>query len=601
MLEAVQLSRQVTPRIGDPKALLESVSFVCPAGQVTLLAGPPGSGKHSLLEVLAGVHAQDQGTLLLHGRDLGKNGTHPNETGLVPAASDSLHEQLTVRETLAGALLLRVRVPSGAELGERVAHLLALCGLETVAKERVSSLSAIQKRRLLLAVALVSDPVLVLCDDFTRDMDAKAERELVALLKMIATAVPGRVVVNVSAALSQLPAYDSVIVLHQGQVCFHGPARAISHYFTIKSVEDLYPRLAMRPASRWGDSWSRHRDSYYDAFKIHSSQSLSGNAGEQRIQLPAGEDPSEGLGASPPEGAKDSTEGQGAASPADEPETVAPPLPRAGCASQIALLTRRRWTLFQRRRKEWRAQVLSFFGLPALTVLMVWPNKKFLDAALGGARVPPDTLWPAAYTCLTAVVVQVLMIVFMAARNGAREIAGERAAIDRERIAGVSPLAVLTAKIAFLGPLILAQSLWLGVSMEMFIGTLPGSVGTRLLLLALTGAAFTSLCLAISARARSAERAHALSLMLAYSQVLLSGALLGMPRVLGSLIHPFVTAYYGWSGIVDGMSGHAVFTPITTLLRTWFANPALAAGALLAHLAAGLVLAYIGLRQRRLP
>lgn len=601
MLEAVQLSRQVTPRVGDPKSLLEGVSFLCPQRQVTLIVGPPGSGKHSLLEVLAGVRAQDQGALLLNGRDLASAPRHPNETGFVPASTDSLHAQLSVRETLAGALLLRVRGLQEGGLASRVAHLLSLCGLETVSQERVACLSALQQKRLLLAVALVSDPVLVLCDDFTRDMDAKAERELAALLKMIATDVPGRAVINVTASLSQLPAYDSVLVLHQGHVCFHGPARAIPHYFSIKSAEDLYPRLAMRPASRWGESWSRHRDSYYDAFKIRPTVGEKEKKQDNRITLPASEEVEDGeVGGA--EALHEEGGGQ-ASAPVTEVGDNAPaaPLPRAGFGAQVALLARRRWTLLRRGKREWRLQALNFLGLPVLAVLMIWPNKHLVSAALAGGELKPEVLWPAAYTCLMAVVTQVLLAVFMAARNGAREIAGERAAIDRERLAGVGPLAVLTAKAAFLGPLILGQTLWLGLCVEMFIGALPGMTGMRLLLLALTGAAFTSLCLAISAHVREKERAHALCLLLAYGQVLLGGALLGMPRVLGGAVHPFVTAYYGWSGMVDGMSGHAVFVPISAFLRTWFATPALAAGALLLHLVIGLVIAYLGLRKRRLP
>lgn len=591
MLEAVQLSRQVTPRVGDPKSLLDSVGFICPAGQVTLIAGAPGSGKHSLLEVLAGVRRQDQGVLLWHGRDLAKEPLRPNEFGFVPADSDSLHAELTVRETLADALRLRLRGLAPAALAERAARLLALCGLETVPQERVAALNAVQRRRLLLAVELSSDPALVLCDDFTRGMDAKAERELVALLKMIAREVPGRVVINVTTSLSQLPAYDSVLVLYQGGVSFHGPARAIPHYFTIKSVEDLYPRLAMRPASRWSESWNRHRDSYYDAFKLTAVSRRPGNGDGERIRLPVGDDEND----TPP--AEDDA-------PAEkEPADTAPPppLPGPGLATQIALLARRRWTLLRRRQREWRSHLLMFFGLPALTVLMIWPNKPFLAALREGGTPAPDTLWPAAFTCLMAVVVQVLAIIFMAARNGGREIAGERAVIDRERLAGVSPLAVLAGKAAFLAPLVLAQCLWLGLCVEMFIGALPGPSGPRLLLLLLTGAAFTSLCLGLSARARNAERGHALALLLAYAQVLLCGALLGMPRVLGGLIHPFVTAYYGWSGIVDGMAGHAVFPAISTLLRTWFATPALAMSALVLHLLVGLALAFSGLRKKRLP
>jgi ABC-type multidrug transport system ATPase subunit len=603
MLEALLLSRQLTPRDGNPRALLDSVSFSCPASQVTLVVGAPGSGKRSLLEVLTGIRTQDQGTLLLHGRDLARHPLHPNELGLVCPAEGSLPGQLTVRETLTSALLLRVGGLTREALARRTTHLLGLCGLETVVNEPVSQLSLVNLRRLLLATALVSDPVLVLCHDFTHDVDAKSERELVALLKLIATDLPGRVALNLTSSLAQLPAYDTVIVLHQGHVCFHGPARAIPHYFTIKTVEDLYPRLAMRPASRWGDSWSRHRDSYYDAFKIGTNAENLAPASEE--DSPEGDPQRIRLLTPPNTPNRNSDEATSDAdkTPAESPAGVPATLPRAGLIAQVSLLVRRRWILLRRSKREWRLHALLCLGLPALTVLLVWPNKAFITAALGpnASALPPETLWPAAFTCLMAAFLQVLMVIFLSVRNGAREIARERTLLNRERVAGVQPAAYLLSKVVFLTPLILAQTLWLGLVFEMLIGGLPGPAGIRFALLVLTGLAFTSLCLAISSRARSPERAHSLCLILAFGQVVLGGALLGMPRVLGGAVHPFITAYYGWSGMVDSMSPQPVFTAVSTLVRTWFATPSLAMTALAAHAILGLTITFIGLRKRSLP
>lgn len=81
--------------------------------------------------------------------------------------------------------------------------------------------------------------------------------------------------------------------------------------------------------------------------------------------------------------------------------------------------------------------------------------------------------------------------------------------------------------------------------------------------------------------------------------MLLSGALLGFPRPLGAVIQPFLTAYYGWSGSVDTLTGVIVFEPMTRLVRTWFATPAGAATALLMHGVAGIALAAWGLKRRR--
>lgn len=609
MLELLRISRRIPVRGTDVRVVLDAVQFAAPVSQVTALVGAPGSGKTSLLEVITRVRTQDQGAILLHGRDLARQPLHPNEFAFVSASTDTLAELLTVREVLTGALLLRTAALSKDEIVNKTSHLIALCGLETVAKDRVAKLNALQRRRLQLAAALVADPVLVLCQDLTQGLDAKSERELVALLKMIAVDVPQRVVINATASLAHLPAYDTVVVLHQGQVSFHGPARAIAHYFTIKSIEDLYPRLAMRPASRWAESWSRHRDSYYKAFKISDgSVSLpaatdddgADPAEPDRIRLPkapateslsAGEDPA--------------SNGKTESAAAGDSAAVSGPtvLAKAPLMTQIQLLVRRRWTLLRRSKREWRLQILLFLGLPILAVLLIWPNRPLLQAALGGdaAQLPPATLWPAAFTCMMASFVQILLVVFMAVRNGAKEIVRERNLCAAERLAGVGPFTYLAAKLAFLSPLILGQALWLGLFVEIAIGGQPGPTWVRLCLLVLTGFAFTSLCLAISARTKHPERAQSLSLLLAFAQVFLSGALLGLPRVLGGALQPLVTAYYGWSGMVESLHAHPVWAPISAMVRTWFAPVTLAIPVLVSHAVIGLTLAYLGLRRRRLP
>jgi hypothetical protein len=87
--------------------------------------------------------------------------------------------------------------------------------------------------------------------------------------------------------------------------------------------------------------------------------------------------------------------------------------------------------------------------------------------------------------------------------------------------------------------------------------------------------------------------------MLFFYNLMLAGALLGFPRALGNVIHPFITAYYGWSGSIETLEHTAVFVPITQLVRTWFATPGQAFLALTAHAGVGILAAWFGLRQRR--
>lgn len=588
MLDVLNLSHLPAKTKSSTGVTLEGVSLAVPPGHLLGIVGAPGSGKRTLIRLLAGLEVPTAGTIRLQGHDTAVVPAHANQVALVAAADDGICESLTVRESLMSAHLLRVAGKTPDERVSRVSHLLVGVGLEILAGQRVSTLSAGQRRRLKLALALVSDAPLVLCDELTEGLDVKSAQELTALLKWVVSDLPGRIVIHASQTLGNLSAYDSVLVLHEGHVCFHGPARAVPHYFSITTVEELYPRLAKRPADRWGESWSRHRDQYYEAFKLGD---LGQPAEESTIeaQLKASD---EGMaGEEPAVGARTREEIK---SEADYPT----PLPLPSFMAQMTHLVHRRWTLWRRAQREWLEHLGVLLVGPAVAALLVAPNAGYLSG-LSNPTAGAETLWPAAYTCAMILWVQVLLVMLVGLRAAAREIARERALLERERSGGVRDAAYLVSKLGFLVPLMTAQSAVLVLLVDMMGGHLPGNGLLRLLLLVLTGVGFSCLCLGISALSRDADRAQSHAWKLWAANVLLAGALLGFPRPLGFALQPFITAYYGWSGSVDTLSGLPVFEPMTQFVRTWFAAPMTAVIALLAHSVIGIVLAGWGLRRRR--
>lgn len=581
MLELIGVSRTVPHKRGS-LSVLNEVSFCVPSGHLMTVIGATGSGKTSLITLLAGHEEAAQGSILFHGSHRGEEPPHPNSIGHVPASDDVLCEALTVRESVMSALMLRVAGQTKDERVGKASHLLVITGLETAASDRVATLTLPQRRRLKLALALVSDPALVLCDEFTDGLDARSERELAALLKFVAGDHPARVVIHATQTFANLAACDTVVILHEGHVCFHGPSRAVTHYFSISAMDELYPRLAKRPAERWGDSWSRHRDSYYEAFKLGGLGEPATSLGDEETAAAA---------------RKAASEGRDSGEPATSRRPAPPPaLPSA--LSQARHLIQRRWTVLKRTRAQWARHLGVLLLSPAAAVLLVLPNKGFLEK-LSDQPAMPDVLWPAAYTCMMALWVQILLVLMMSVRAGAREIGGERPLFERERAGGLRAGAYLLSKLGFTLPLVLCQALALGILVDMLTGGLPGYALPRLLLLALTGAAFTCLCLGISACSADAGRAHSRAWMLFFFNLILAGALLGFPRVLGGVIHPFITAYHGWSGSVETLKDTAVFEPMTRLVRTWFATPAQAMWALAGHSLVGILLAWFGLRNRR--
>jgi ABC-type multidrug transport system ATPase subunit len=586
MLEINNLSHVVPGKGKEQLRVLEQVSFMAPGGHVLAVIGPSGSGKTTLLRILAGLTEPEAGTITFGKRDLIKQPLYANQLGWVPAGDDNLIEQLTVRENLISAAMLRGAGRTRDEVLSRVSHVLVTVGLENIATERTSELALPQRRRLKLGLALVADPVIVLCDDFTVGMDVRSEREFEALLKLVASDRPDRIVIHATDSLANLGAYDTVVVMHEGFVAFHGPARAVPHYFTVPTYDEVYARLAKRPAQRWGDSWMKHRDAYYAAFKLGGGVAEKLSAAEED---PGDEDRTVIM--------KQKDDGDEEEVKKSDEAEVRPIIPLPGIFSQAQHLVKRRWSLLRRTPGEWIMHAALLVGGPAIVALLLLPNLKVLKEMRGGSTAA-DVVWPAAYTISMVVLLQILLVLFMAVRLGAREIAERRAIYERERVGGVKPAAWLIGSLLFMLPIILVQSIWMEMFLDIVTGGLPGNGMAKLLLPALSGAAFAAICLGISANSSSKERAHSVSLTLLCANVLFCGALLGFPKILGHLVHPFITAHYGWSGIIDSLENTAYFEPIDKLVKTWFAAPDLAMSMLGVHFLVGVVLAFVGLRRR---
>ncbi len=578
MLELVGVSHQIMRKKQEPLAILNQVSFSAPSGHLMAILGPTLGGKTALIRVLSGQIRPTHGAIVWHGKDIARNPVHPNEVGLVPAADDVLNNLLTVQENIVSAMLLRVAGLAKRDAVDRAAHIMVVTGVEMVSSQRAGTLTIPQRRRLKLAVALVTNPSMVLCDEFTDDLDAKSERELAALLQVVAADNPKRLVINATQNLSNLAAYNTVVLLNEGNVCFHGPARALPHYFSVKQMEEIYSRMAKRPANRWGESWDKHRDTYYNAFKL----------GADTEALAAASDEDDAAPSSTSRATSGSTMAE--VGPAAVEANGTPPLPST--ISQTRHLLQRRWTEFRRGKSDWLAHALMLFGFPLVASLFMWRWRELFSTGGGGAEAT-------AYAASMAIFLQVLLVVLMSVRNGAQEIAAGRAAFERERTGGLRASAFMLAKLLYLAPLAVAQGAWMALFVDMMTGGLPGHALVRLGLLVATGTVFTILCLAISANVCSKDRASVWALRLVVAQVLLSGALFALPGSLGSFVHPVITAYAGWSGSLDTIHSADVLAAFDRLNGTWLAKPAAAFGILAAQAIAGLALLVVGVTRRR--
>lgn len=579
MLEVLNLSHQWHRKDGEASAL-DAVHFTLPGGHLAAVLGAVGSGKTTLIRLLTLQEQVQSGGLLWGGDEFTKFGLPPGSTALVSADDEEILADLNVKEHVVSAVLLRVAGVSRRDAVLKADSLLVLCGLDGQGGSRAHTLNKAQRRRLAMAVALASDPVLVVCDEFTSGVDPRSERELGALLQQVTKAHPQRVVMNATSSLAELGTYDSVIVLHEGRVCFHGPGRALTHYFSIPHTEDLYHRLAKRPADRWQDSWDRHCDSYYDAFKL-----LDGGGGSER-----------GLRSAEEEGGRVSLARRPAErAQTEEVEEAAARRERPGMVTQLQVLLKRRWTAFRRRRADLWVQAALLLVLPLVVILLV--SARHPDLARWPLRLAES---PAAGSVLSMTFfVQVILLMLAAVWTVSREAVDGRASWPAEHVGGLRSSAWVSSRILFVVVLLLAQALTMALLTEVVLGTMPGHGGWRTILLAGTSLAFGLLALGLGAWSRGLDQARAWGLMLLMGNVLGCGALLAWPRATAVLVQPFLTAYYGWSGSVGTLAGTAWMEGVKAVNGSSIASPSFALTMLAVHALLGAGLLVLAVRRRR--
>ncbi len=553
--------------------LIDRVSIKVPAGHFMAIVGPSGCGKTTLLKTIAGLNPESAGAIFWEGRNLSKEGDLlPSEIGYVPQFSIA-YDPLTVDESVEAATRLRVRCRNGEELDRRIDRVLEETGLSPISDTTVKVLSGGQKRRLGLAMELVSDPKLLLCDEVTSGLDPRSEREIVHLLHELSRR-ENRIVLSVTHSLSHLELYDSVLVLHEGRVAFHGPPSKLCHYFSVRDSEEIYPRLAGRTSENWQASWEKHRAAY------------DGMLEQKRRQLIADHE------------YRSAGDGE---VPEEEASTGSP-----GFFSQFATLLSRRWRIFFRDRGQLFLQLAILICFPLLVTLFSGKAseniRKFSESRQSdmAAEIQEQQSVRADQakvgSAISGIIMfQVILLSLMGSNNSAREIAGERPIYEKEKFGGLRPSAYLASKIAFLSCLVIAQSVWMALFVN-FFGAFRGDFIEHAAFLLGVNAAMTAICLAISSLVRTAEQASLLSIYLVGFQLPLSGAVLALPEKAEEITRPFVSAYWAWSGSVEALQTQ-VHQAVRSVIDTSLTPQNACTYALMAHIAVALLAGWAGVRR----
>ncbi|WP_412542664.1 ABC transporter ATP-binding protein [Longispora sp. K20-0274] len=215
-------------RYGDLRAV-NGVDLVIAPGEVVALLGPNGAGKSTTIDMLLGLSKPDAGDV----RIFGKSPRDAVRTGVIGAMlqKDNLRANATVRETIEIIATLHGKP-------ERVGPTMETVGITDIAKQKCGKLSGGQKQRVRFALAMVSDPDLLVLDEPTVAMDVEIRRQFWRSMREYTDA--GRTVLFATHYLEEAEEYaDRVVMLRAGRVIADGTVaqvRAAASGRTLRAV-----------------------------------------------------------------------------------------------------------------------------------------------------------------------------------------------------------------------------------------------------------------------------------------------------------------------------------------------------------------------------
>ena len=167
---------------------LDNVDFSVQAGEFLSILGPSGCGKTTLLRILIGLLAPDEGRVLLHGEDITQNAPDRRQMGIV-FQNYALFENMTVRRNIEYAMKLRPALR--AQASQRATELMERVGLTEHAEKYPAQLSGGQQQRVAIARTLALSPAIILFDEPMSALDVETRlalrRELKTLQKDLGT------------------------------------------------------------------------------------------------------------------------------------------------------------------------------------------------------------------------------------------------------------------------------------------------------------------------------------------------------------------------------------------------------------------------------
>jgi ABC-type multidrug transport system ATPase subunit/pSer/pThr/pTyr-binding forkhead associated (FHA) protein len=523
-IDVIDITKVVPNRSGGGMIkLLDDVDLTVQPNEFVGLLGPSGAGKSTLMDSMNGMRPATSGRVLINNLDLYQHlDSIKQSIGYVPQ-DDIIHRELTVYRTLYYVARLRLsRDVSTAEIDQIINEVMDVTGLSERRDVPVAQLSGGQRKRVSIAVELITKPSVIFLDEPTSGLDPATEEKIMKLFRQIAES--GRTVILTTHAMENVRLFDKIVVMMRGKLVWYGEPKLALEHVGASSFKDLYDKLEAPVDER-----------------ISKMQPLPPAASkEQKLAFKLEK---ERIAEEVAEGWKKSFQ----KTPQYQQNIVQPLVGLKGEKQSAPVVTRRptvtdslrQWLTLSRRYME----VLGRDKFNLLILFGQAPIIGLLTYLVVGEKQPRD--FPFFMLALVAI--------WFGTSVSAREIIRERAVYNRERMVNLGLL-------PYVGSKLLVLSLIVGIQCILLFGTMkilhyagwmnlpPDNVSdsvAQLLTMILTGMVGIALGLLVSAIVKTSEMATSLVPLILIPQILFSG-LVGVPQGVSKTIGTVMPATWAF-------------------------------------------------------
>lgn len=521
--------------------VLQHVDFTIEPGELVALLGVSGSGKTRLMHAMCGRAPIAEGQVLYDSNDFAtRSESLKKSVGYVPSWL-TLHDPLTVIDGLRYAS--RLRLGSDAtptEIDANIDRVLRIVNLSLGRDKAIKTLSDGEKRRVGLAVELLSSPPVMLLDEVTTALDLPTHCKFMRLFRELAD--NGQTLLLISHHLEDLEKCDKWLYLIEGRVAFFGSPQQFKDHFRVPSLRHQLEQQEQLRGQKTGEQWARE-------FR------------------PAG-------------GARRA------------PGTIPPPPPDHGKWRRRWTEIRRQFPLLMSRYTQLLKADIKGLGLvlgmaPLIAIVIVLLNLS-LAKGVSDAQATFDTEAPKAVYASdpgkfmgditdplfkekgkqqgTILLLLTVSSVLIGSFLAVREIVKETDLYRHERFAGIEVIPYILSKLVPLGTLAVIAAIVLGVMTKVAVAALSVGLAPLIISLSVIGIAAVALGLFVSSAVDSSEKAVYILIPILIAQITFIGA-----AAFDSTNHPISKAISQWL-IVDYWANRGLCSqiePMVTGNQSW--------------------------------